>query len=74
MTDEKEKVVSTEKKAYKKFKPTFIALKNKNTVYLLTIFLFVAGIMAYQGMDRELFPEIVVPMIMVRTVHPGNSP
>lgn len=78
MTNEKEnenaKVVKAEDRDYRKFKPTFIALKNKNTIYLLTFFLFVAGIMSYLRMDRELFPEIVVPIIMVRTVHPGNSP
>lgn len=72
--NEKDKVVRAEDRDYKKFKPTFIALKNKVTVYLLTFFLFVAGIMAYLAMDRELFPEIVVPIIMIRTVHPGNSP
>lgn len=72
--NENDKVVRAEDRDYKKFKPTFIALKNKVTVYLLTFFLFVAGIMAYLAMDRELFPEIVVPIIMIRTVHPGNSP
>lgn len=72
--NENDKVVRAEDRDYKKLKPTFIALKNKVTVYLLTFFLFVAGIMAYLAMDRELFPEIVVPIIMIRTVHPGNSP
>lgn len=72
--NEKDKVVGVEDRDYKKFKPTFVALKNKVTIYLLTFFLFVAGIMAYLAMDRELFPEIVVPIIMIRTVHPGNSP
>lgn len=74
MTNENENIIKAEDRDYRKFKPTFIALKNKNTVYLLTFFLFVAGIMSYQKMDRELFPEIVVPFIMVRTLHPGNSP
>lgn len=74
MTNENEKVAKVEDRDYKKFKPTFVALKNKNTIYLLTFFLLVAGIMSYQKMDRELFPEIVVPFIMVRTLHPGNSP
>ncbi len=74
MTNENEKVAKVEDRDYKKFKPTFVALKNKNTIYLLTFFLLVAGIMSYQKMDRELFPEIVVPFIMVRTMHPGNSP
>ncbi|TAJ14049.1 efflux RND transporter permease subunit [Marinilabiliaceae bacterium JC017] len=66
---ETEKTVST-----RKFKPTFWALKNKNTVYILTVFLLISGLMAYKGMQRELFPEIVVPYISVATVYPGNSP
>ncbi|SMO59119.1 Multidrug efflux pump subunit AcrB [Saccharicrinis carchari] len=74
MSNENEKVAKVEEREYRKFKPTFVALKNKNTIYLLTFFLFVAGILSYQSMDRELFPEIVVPFIMVRTLHPGNSP
>lgn len=63
-----------EEHGYRKFKPTFAALKNKNTIYLLTFFLFIAGITSYQSMERELFPEVVIPYIMVRTLHPGNSP
>ncbi|MGV8964123.1 MAG: efflux RND transporter permease subunit [Candidatus Saccharimonadaceae bacterium] len=74
MSNENNKVEKPDDRAYKKFRLTYIALKNKNTIYLLTFFLFVAGIMSYLSMDRELFPEIVIPMIMVRTVHPGNSP
>ena len=63
-----------ENKEFRKFKPTFAALNNKNTIYLLTFFLFIAGITSYRAMDRELFPEVVIPTIMVRTFHPGNSP
>jgi multidrug efflux pump subunit AcrB len=70
----KEKEVAAEYHGFRKFKPTFAALKNSNTIYILTAFLLIAGLMSYQDMERELFPEVVVPYIMVRTVHPGNSP
>ncbi len=30
--------------------------------------------MAYSTMPKELFPEVVMPQIYVRTVYPGNSP
>lgn len=63
-----------EKVSSRKFKPTFWAISNKNTIYILTAFLLVAGIWSYRSMQRELFPEIVVPYIMVSTPHPGNSP
>ncbi len=70
----KETEVAAEYQGFRKFKPTFAALKNSNTIYILTAFLLIAGLMSYQDMERELFPEVVVPYIMVRTVHPGNSP
>ncbi len=63
-----------EKVSSRKFKPTLWALENKNTVYILTLFLLIAGIWSYKSMQRELFPEVVVPYIMVSTSYPGNSP
>ncbi|MFO8001891.1 MAG: efflux RND transporter permease subunit [Marinilabilia sp.] len=58
----------------RKFGPTVRALKNKNTIFILTVFLFFAGLLSYNSMQRELFPEIVVPYIMISTPYPGNSP
>lgn len=69
-----ENIKTKEKVSSRKFKPTFWAISNKNTIYILTAFLLFAGIWSYRGMQRELFPEIVVPYIMVSTPHPGNSP
>ena len=69
-----ENIKPKEKVSSRKFKPTFWAISNKNTIYILTAFLLFAGIWSYRGMQRELFPEIVVPYIMVSTPHPGNSP
>lgn len=60
--------------SHRNFKPTYWALDNKNTIYILVFFLFLGGILTYRGMQRELFPEIVVPYIMVQTPYPGNSP
>ncbi|WP_026474370.1 efflux RND transporter permease subunit [Alkaliflexus imshenetskii] len=60
--------------SHRQFKPTFWALANKNTIYILTFFLLLGGIMTYRGLQRELFPEIVIPYIMVSTPYPGNSP
>jgi len=69
-----ENIKQKEKVSSRKFKPTFMALDNKNTIYILTLFLLVAGWMGYQSMQREQFPEIVIPYISVATPHPGNSP
>ena len=56
------------------FKLTTLALKNKNTVYLLTLILLFFGLYSYRHLPKELYPEIVWPKIMVQTVYPGNSP
>ena len=59
---------------YRKFKPTYLAIKNKTTVYIFTALLVLFGIFSYNQMPREAMPEIVVPYIFVQTVYPGNSP
>jgi len=58
----------------REFKLTTLALKNKNTVYLLTVLLLFFGVYSYRSLPKELFPEIVWPQIMVQTIYPGNSP
>ena len=58
----------------RKFKPSYVALKNKTTVFIITGLLVFFGIFSYKQMPRELMPEVVVPYIFVQTVYPGNSP
>ncbi|MDX1286157.1 MAG: efflux RND transporter permease subunit, partial [Draconibacterium sp.] len=58
----------------RKFGPTYIALKNKTTVYVFTALLVLFGLYSYNQMPREAMPEIVVPYIFIQTVYPGNSP
>ena len=53
---------------------TTLALKNKNTVFLLTVVLLAFGLYSYRSMPKELFPEVVFPYILVQTVYPGNPP
>jgi multidrug efflux pump subunit AcrB len=61
-------------KIVREFKITSIALKNRNTVYLLTFLILVFGIYTYRSLPKELMPEIVWPQIMVQTQYFGNSP
>ncbi len=58
----------------RKFKPTYLALKNKTTVYILTGLMVFFGLYSYNKMPRELMPEVVVPYIFIQTIYPGNSP
>jgi len=62
------------KKVVREFKLTTWALENKSTVFLMTILLAVFGVVAYNTMPMELFPEINMPNIFVKTVYPGNAP
>lgn len=56
------------------FRLTTLALKNKNTVYLLAVVIFFFGLSSYRNLPKELFPEVQIPTILVQTVYPGNSP
>jgi multidrug efflux pump subunit AcrB len=44
------------------------------TVYLLTIFISIFGIMTYNSLPKENFPDITVPTIYINTINGGNSP
>lgn len=59
---------------FKEFKPSSWAIENKVTTYLITIFISLAGIMAYNSLPKENFPDITVPTIYINTVNGGNSP
>ncbi|MBW6492640.1 MAG: efflux RND transporter permease subunit [Lentimicrobium sp.] len=56
------------------FGPTTWALRNKNTVFLLMAILMFFGIYSYTSLPKELFPDIVIPTVMVQTIYPGNPP
>lgn len=61
-------------KVIREFKLTTLALKNKNTIFLLAIAILGFGILSYKNMPKELTPEIVIPTILVQTPYPGNPP
>ena len=68
MADDKQKIVD------KEFGLTSLSLRNKITVYVLTLLITVAGIYSYITLPKENFPEVEQPTVYVSTVHPGNSP
>lgn len=70
----KDKKTNNIQNIQRRFGPTYLALKNKTTIYILTAVVVLFGIFSYQRMPRELMPEIVVPYIFVQTLYPGNSP
>jgi multidrug efflux pump len=61
-------------KHFKQFKPTSWAIDNKTAVYIIAIIITVYGLLKFNSMPKEQFPDIVVPTISVATVYVGNSP
>ena len=62
------------KEKLREFKLTTISLKNRTSVFILTVLIAVIGMMSYEGLPKELFPEVNIPFVMVQTVYPGNNP
>ncbi len=62
------------KDVFKEFKPSSWAINNRTAIYILTVIITLAGLMAYNGLPKEKFPEIKFPQIIVQTIYPGTSP
>ncbi len=62
------------KDKFKQFGPTSWAVNNRTAVYIIAILITVYGLIQFNSMPKEQFPDIVVPTISVATVYVGNSP
>jgi len=58
----------------KEFFGTSWAIDNKTSIYVLAIIISIFGIISYNSIPKEQFPELVIPTIIVNTVYPGTSP
>jgi multidrug efflux pump subunit AcrB len=58
----------------KEFKPTSWSIDNRTSIYIVTIIISLAGIFSYINLQKENFPDIVIPTVFVGTIHPGTSP
>ncbi len=61
-------------KKFKQFKPTSWSVDNKTAIYIIAVIITIYGLVKFNTMPKEQFPDIVVPTISVVTVHVGNSP
>jgi len=61
-------------KKFKEFKPTSWAIDNRTAVYIIAIIVSIYGLVTFNNMPKEQFPDIVVPTISITTVYVGNSP
>lgn len=58
----------------KEFKPTSWSIDNRTSIFIITILITLAGLISYNALPKEQFPDIVVPTIFVSTIYPGASP
>lgn len=49
-------------------------IRNSTSVYVIILLISIAGLISYQRIPKELFPDIVIPTISVSTIYPGASP
>ncbi len=62
------------KDVFKEFKPSSWAIDNRSAIYVLTVIITLMGLMTYNALPKEQFPEIKMPQIIVQTIYPGTSP
>ena len=58
----------------KEFKPTSWSIDNRTSIFIITVIITLAGIMSYNALPKEQFPDVVVPTIFVSSIYPGASP
>ena len=63
-----------ELKAYKEFGLTSFAVDHITSIIVLFVIVALGGLVSYNRIPKESFPELEIPMIAVNTVYPGVSP
>ncbi|WP_199200292.1 efflux RND transporter permease subunit [Adhaeribacter arboris] len=61
-------------KNIKEFFPTSWSIDNKTSIYVMTVILTIAGLLSYNSLQKENFPDIVIPTIITGVIYPGTSP
>ena len=59
---------------FKQFGPTSWAIDNRTAIYIIAVLITIFGLMKFNSLPKEQFPDIVVPTISITTVYVGNSP
>ncbi len=62
------------KEVFKEFKPSSWVIDNRTTIFIVSLIITVLGIITYQRLPKELYPDITLPTIYVSTIYPGSSP
>ena len=57
-----------------KFNPSNWPINNRTSIYVMTIIITLLGLVSYNNLPKEQFPEVKLPQIIVQTIYPGTSP
>ena len=63
-----------EEKVIKSFGLSDLALKNRITIVFLSLMLTILGLISYDRLPKESFPEVDQSNVIVGVSYPGNSP
>lgn len=63
-----------EEKVIKSFGLSDLALKNRITIVFLSLMLTILGLISYDRLPKESFPEVDQSNVIVGVPYPGNSP
>ncbi|MFN8321399.1 MAG: efflux RND transporter permease subunit [Chitinophagales bacterium] len=58
----------------KELKFTSWCIDNATSIYVFITIIIVSGLLIYQSLPKELFPDVVVPTISIVTIYPGATP
>src|SRR6185312_11105447 len=58
----------------KEFKPSSWAIDNKTAIYVVIFLITVLGLLSYNSLPKENFPDIVFQKVYITTVYNGQSP
>lgn len=50
------------------------SIDNKTSIFILTIIITLVGLVSYNSLPKEQFPEVKFPSILVTTAYPGTAP
>ncbi len=57
----------------REFGLTSWAVDNALTIFLLTFMILLFGVMSFNSIPKEQYPEVAMPTIFINTPYPGNS-
>jgi len=57
-----------------KLNPSIWPINNRTSIYILTVIITLIGLVSYNNLPKEQFPEVKFPQIIVQTIYPGTSP